>query len=107
MKRSIKNMPIRRKVTLVILLTCVTALVMVGLALFAVQVFTFRHEFAANLQSIAEIIKKNSTPALPVNDRAAATEILSSLKTRPDVKYASIDLPDGSTFASYEPSPHK
>ena len=57
MKRSIKNMPIRRKVTLVILLTCVTALVMVGLALFAVQVFTFRHEFAANLQSIAEIIE--------------------------------------------------
>jgi signal transduction histidine kinase/DNA-binding NarL/FixJ family response regulator len=107
MKRFFKNMPIRRKVTFVILLTCVAALVTVGIALFAVHVFTFRQNFTANLRNIAEIIESNSTAALTFNDQAAATEILSSLKVRTAVTYASLDLPDGSLFAKYERAPHK
>jgi signal transduction histidine kinase/CheY-like chemotaxis protein len=107
MLRFFRNMPIRRKVTLVILLTCVTALTAAGVALFAVQAFAFRQEFTANLRNIAEIIKSNSTAAVTFKDRATAVEILSSLKTRAAVEYASINLPDGSIFASYEPQPHK
>ena len=106
MKRFLKNMPIRRKVTLVILVTCVTALMVVGIALFGVQVFTFRQAFAANLRVNAEIIESNCTAALTFKDRPAAMEILSSLKARTAVTYASIELPDGSTFAAYKPEPH-
>jgi signal transduction histidine kinase/ActR/RegA family two-component response regulator len=107
MKRFFRNMPIQRKVTTVNLVTCVTALVMVGVALFGVQVFTFRHDFKTNLQTIAEMIESNITAALTFNDRAAATEILSSLKVRPVVSYASIERPDGTTLATYERTPHR
>jgi signal transduction histidine kinase/DNA-binding NarL/FixJ family response regulator len=106
MKQFFRNIPIRRKVTSVILLVCVTALLVSGIALFGVQIFTFRQTFTSNLQTIAEMIDINTTAALTFKDPDAAAEILSSLKARTAVTYASIELPDGSIFATYEPTPH-
>jgi signal transduction histidine kinase/ActR/RegA family two-component response regulator len=105
MRRFFRNMPIRRKVTSVILVTCVAALLLVGSALFAVQVLTFRHNFTTNLQTIAEMIESNVTAALTFDDSAAAREILSSLKARSAVTYASIERRDGTILATYEPTP--
>ena len=101
--RLLRNMSIRRKMTAVILLTCITALLVAGIGLFAVQVFTFRQNFTSHLQAIARIIADNSTAALTFEDHATAAEILSSLKVRHAVTYASIQLRDGSTFATYDP----
>jgi signal transduction histidine kinase/ActR/RegA family two-component response regulator len=106
MKGLIHNTPIRRKVATVILLTCVAALVVAGVALFGVQVVTFRQNFFVNLQTVAEIIEHNATAALTFRDRSAATEILSSLKASKAVTYASMELPDGSIFATYEVERH-
>ena len=106
MKRFLHNAPIRRKVTSVILLTCVAALVVAGVALFGVQVATFRQNFFVNLRMVSEMIKHNATAALTFKDRSAAVEILSSLRVCNAVTYASIELPDGSIFATYEGSSH-
>ncbi len=100
-------MPIRRKVTSVVLVTCIAALLLVGLALFAVQVFSFRYNFTSNLQTIAKMIESNITAALTFNDSAAANEILSSLKARSAVTYASIERPDGTILAHYARSPQR
>jgi uncharacterized membrane protein affecting hemolysin expression len=105
MRHYFRNMPIRRKVTSVILVTCIAALLLVGFALFTVEVFTFRYNFTTNLETIAEMIESNITAALTFNDSAAATEILSSLKVRSAVTYASIEGRDGKILASYGRTP--
>lgn len=98
-------MPIRRKLTLVNLSTCLAALLVVGIALFAVQVFNFRAGLIGDISATSQIIASNSTAALTFNDPAAAAEVLSSLKARPFVTAASIQRIDGSVLASYAKSP--
>lgn len=96
-----KNIPIRRKLTLVILVSCTAALLVASMALFAFQLITFRQSFTRDLSALAEIIARNSTAALTFKDKEAAEEILSALKAKPHLLCAAIALPDDSVFARF------
>ena len=58
---SLRNTPIKRKLTLLILLTTSFALIFMGSALIAYEVVTFRRSLAANISVLAQIIGSNTT----------------------------------------------
>ncbi len=96
-----QNTPIRRKITLIVLLTSGLGLSVASLALFAFQIFTFKQNYARDLAAIGKIVANNVTAALTFNDRVAAVEILDALEAKPSVLSASIRLKNGASFARY------
>src|SRR5438477_10884850 len=95
------NLPIKRKVTLVILLTSGAAIFVTAAALFAFQLITFRQSFTRDLSALGEIIANHSTAAVAFKDKATAKEMLGVLQVKPHIVHAQIQLNDGSVFASY------
>jgi two-component system, NtrC family, sensor kinase len=94
-----RNMPIGRKLTLVVLLSSTAALLVASAALFAFQVYTFRLNFMRDLVSLSEIISANSTAAITFGDGDAAREILSGLRVKKQIEDAFIVLPNGKVLA--------
>ena len=94
-----RNIPIRRKLTLVVLVSSTAALLVASAALFAFQVYTFRQSFMRDLTSLAEIISANSTAAITFRDGDAAREILAGLRVKQQIEDAFIVLPNGKVFA--------
>lgn len=97
--RALRNIPIQRKLRVVILATCSAALVVACGALFALQFFFFKRDFERDLSAVAEIIANNSTAALSFRDESAAREILGSLRAKPHILGAAIMLKNGTTLA--------
>jgi len=94
-------MPIRRKLTLVVLVSSTAALLVATAALFAFQVYMFRQNFMRDLASLGEIIASNSTGAITFTDADAAREILSGLKVKQQIEDAFIVLPSGKVLARF------
>ena len=96
-----RDLPIRRKLTLVNVLTSSIALLLASVAFIAYEVVTFRDSVARQLTVQAQIIGYNSASALVFNDREAAIQILAALRAEPHIMSATIDRKDGTVFASY------
>jgi len=67
-----RNIPIRRKLMLVVLVSSTAALLVASAALFAFQVYTFRQNFMRDLVALGEIVSANSTAAITFGDADAA-----------------------------------
>ena len=96
-----RNIPIRRKLTLVVLVSSTVALLVASTALFAFQVYTFRQSFMRDLAALAEIVSANSTAAITFQDADASREILAVLKVKQHIKNAFIVLPSGKIIARF------
>jgi C4-dicarboxylate-specific signal transduction histidine kinase len=96
-----RNIPIRRKLTLVVLVSSTAALLAASAALFAFQVYTFRQNFMRDLTSLAEAIAANSTAAITFNDNDAARDILNILHVKPQIEDAFIVVPGHKILARY------
>ena len=99
--RTLRNVPIQRKLRIVMLSTCAAALIVACGTLFVLQFFTFRSDFQRDIATTAEMIGSNSVAALTFKDENAAQEILGALKAKPHIKAAEIVLLDGTRLASY------
>lgn len=97
----IRNLPIGRKLTLLLLTPCLVVLLLAGGALLAFQVRLFRGDFARDIAAVADIVGENSTAAIAFNDPKSATDILKSLKAKDYIVSAILILPDGNVFARY------
>jgi len=102
MKR-LRNLPIRRKLILVILLTCSTVLVLALAALFVVQSITIKSQFIRDLTGLGRIIAHNSAAAVAFNDRDAAENTLSGLDSRPDIESSCLVLANGEHVVHSDP----
>jgi signal transduction histidine kinase len=98
---SLRNTPIKRKLTLFILLTTSFALIFMGSALIAYEVVTFRRTLAANMTVLAQIVGSNTTAALAFEDPKNAKEILSALSAEPQITAAAIYDESGKIFAEF------
>src|SRR5579862_5812925 len=95
---------IRRKITELVLITSAVA-VLVACGVFAVyDIVSSRAALARDLATIAQITGSNSTAALSFDDAESASEILSSLSSKPHIVEACIYKRDGSVFATYSSS---
>ncbi|MFL6515646.1 MAG: ATP-binding protein [Chthoniobacterales bacterium] len=98
---SLRNTPIKRKLTLLILLTTSFALVFMGSALIAYEVITFRRTLAANMTVLAQIVGSNTTAALAFEDPKNAQEVLSALSAERQITAAAIYDDAGKIFARF------
>jgi signal transduction histidine kinase/ActR/RegA family two-component response regulator/HAMP domain-containing protein len=97
----LEDLPIRRKLTLVILLTCTAALLLACSSLAVYELFDFRRAMVRDTTVLAEVLGKNSRAALAFQDEVAATDTLSALKSDSHVVAACLYTRDGSRFADY------
>jgi signal transduction histidine kinase/CheY-like chemotaxis protein/HAMP domain-containing protein len=96
-----QDLPIRKKLTRVILLTCTIVLLMACASLAIYEVFDFRRAIVRDTSVLAEILGKNTRAALAFEDEVAAQDILQALQAEPHVVSACLYNREGSPFATY------
>jgi len=96
-----RDLPIRRKLLVMTLVTSATALVLSTLGFLAWDISQFRAEIQRDVDAQARIISDNSTAPLTFTDNRAAGETLASLQLRPRVEFACLYAQNGSLFATY------
>lgn len=96
-----KDLPIQRKVTLVIMLTCISALLIAGCMFLIIKVNSFRAELVEEMSSVAALIGASSQAALEFDDRKAAEETLAVLKEDRRVVRAALYDINGEIFATF------
>jgi two-component system cell cycle sensor histidine kinase/response regulator CckA len=99
--RPLRDLPIRRKLTLVIMLASFFALVVSTVAVIAFEMVTFRHRAVRELSAHAEMIGVSAESALDFDQSKLADEVLSALKAKREILAACIYDKEGNVFARY------
>ncbi len=97
----LQNLSIKRKLTLITMLTSSAALVLSALSFLIYDLVSFRHLLIQDLMTQAEIIGYNSAGAMEFKDVPAATATLSALTAKEDVVTAGLYGRDSKLFAHY------
>src|ERR1700756_6054813 len=97
----LQDLSIKRKLTLITMLTSSLALVLFSASFLIYDLVSFRHLLSQDLMTQAEIIGYNSAGAMEFKDEAAATATLSALTAKEDIVTAVLYKPDGNVFAHY------
>ena len=101
MMRTARDLPLRRKLILLVTLTSSLVLTLAGVILAAYDLRRAYGDMETDLQSLAQVVGSNSTGALTFDDEKAAEEILAALRARPHVMAARLYDARGGTFATY------
>ncbi len=96
-----RDLPIRFKLRLIVMLTVGAALSVACGAVLIYDYYTLRDSLRRDLSVLAEIAGDNSTAVLSFGDRKTAAELLSGLRAKRSIVTAAIYSPDGAIFASY------
>jgi signal transduction histidine kinase/ActR/RegA family two-component response regulator len=96
-----RNLPVRQKMTLIVILTCSILITLVTAFFMAEKYISYRRNMVSDITSLAQAIGMNSTAAITFRDVNTAEEILTALSVDPDVIAACIFDPDGRLFATY------
>jgi two-component system NtrC family sensor kinase len=98
---SFRNLSLRRKQMLIIMLTSTISLLLACAAFVAYDVSRFRREMVGSVSSLAEVVGNNTTAAIDFHDPAAAAQNLTALRGEPNIVRAHVHTPDGHLFATY------
>src|SRR5438876_4140263 len=96
-----RNIPIKRKLTALFLLTSGAVLFLTCAAYFAYEFVTFRQTTRGQLSTLGEMLAANSTAAVAFGNQRDATEILAALKAERHVVAAGLYDKEGTLFARY------
>src|SRR5689334_18356711 len=97
----LRNIPIRRKQLLIIMLTSTTALLLACAAFMIYDVASFRKQMTARESAIAEVMAYNCAAAVDFNDAQAAAGPLAALRAQPEIIAACVYDRQGHPFATY------
>jgi len=97
----LQNLSIKRKLTLITMLTSSIALILSSVSFLVYDLVSFRNLLRQDLVTQAEIIGYNSAGAMEFKDEPAATATLSALTAKEDIVTAVLYKPDGKIFAHY------
>jgi diguanylate cyclase (GGDEF)-like protein len=97
----LRNMPIRKKLTLLIVVISTVSLLLASITFFTSDRINTRQTASDNLKTMADIIAANSSAALLFSDPVAAQETLGFLVSQQHIQLAAIYDMDGNKFASY------
>lgn len=86
MLRSFRDVPIRRKLTLLLLLTSVSGVLLTGVGLAGYAWLNTRAALERDLTSVSSILANNATAALAFRDPGTANEILSAIQAKPELE---------------------
>jgi len=96
-----KSLPIKYKLSLIIMLISISSLITASGFFLTFQVNTVRNQMVASMTTLAKVVGDNSKGALLFNVKEDAEEILSGLRNEPSVIAACIYTVDGQVFASF------
>ncbi len=96
-----RNMAIRHKLVLVIMVTCLSALMVAGVAFIGFRYVQTRREMVKTLQTQAQMIAENLKAALTFDDAADAAEVLTAFHVEPSIVLACIHDTQGKVFATH------
>ena len=96
-----QDLPIRRKVTAVIMLTSVIALLLTAAAFMVYDAISYRGLMAHNLSIISSIIADNSSGVLAFPNEPEADAILARLRAEPHIVAAALYNEKGELFVHY------
>jgi signal transduction histidine kinase/CheY-like chemotaxis protein len=96
-----RNLPVRHKLRLVIMVTVTLALLCACAAVVAYDRMAARSSMRNDLDVLAEMLGANSTAALSFDDARVAAEILSTLRAKRHIVAADIFTAGGRPLASY------
>src|SRR5918996_1654198 len=99
--RGLANVSIKHKLTLVIMITSIVAVLVSCGSFILYDQRVERSELGEELDNLAAIIASNSTAAISFSDQGSANEILSALRARANIMAACIYTADGKVFATY------
>jgi signal transduction histidine kinase len=96
-----REMPIRRKLTLIILTTSFTAMLLLSVTFLAYEFVSFRRATVHQLATVGEITAANCTAALAFDNPSDAGEILSALRAERHIVAACLYDKSGLIFSRY------
>lgn len=99
-----RNVPLKRKLVGIILLTSMLVLFLTCIMLFYYEVRSYRKTVTRNLSSLADIIAANSASVLIFDDQTLAQKILAGLQVEPEIEAAAFYDEDGQLYATYSAS---
>src|SRR5258706_10439183 len=100
--RSLQNVPIKRKLTIIIMATSCLALILACAAFVTYEQMTFRRTMVRDLSITAQIIGDNSAAALSFNDINSAELTLHSLSAQARITGAAVYNREGKLFVRYQ-----
>ncbi len=100
-----RDLPIRRKVTLLLALTSALVVLLTAAAFMTYEWVTFRRATLGDLTTLARIIADNSTAAMQFGDFEEATSLVSTLRAETSIRAAVLYDTSGQRVASYGSSP--
>ena len=92
---------IQQKLINVIMSTSSAVTLLICVAFFTYEIFTFRQATLQELETLGQIISSNSTAALAFADQKAADEILSALKAEKHIEAAALYNKNNDLFSIY------
>ena len=98
---SFRDLSIRRKLTVIIMVTCGVVVVLASAAFLASDFYTFRERLVNHGSGLAQMIEVNASTALLFNDRETGDKLLGALRAQPHAVSAAIYDADGKVFAQY------
>ena len=105
MLRRYRNVPVKRKLVLIIMATVGAALILALGANLIFADFVLRSDIMTDLEVLADVVGSNSASQLKRNDASAATEFLSALRAKRHITSAALLTSDGRLFAQYQRDP--
>ena len=99
--RKFRDIPIKNKLSTIILLTSSILLLLTSSALVTSELIVFRQTMVADLFTLADMLGVNSTAGLSFDDSVTVEEDISALKTNSHIILAHVFTPNGKIFASY------
>ncbi len=101
MKQRFQNQPLHSKLTIIIIVTTVAAMLMASVAIVAYEVLSFRDFMVSELENTADVIGANGAAAIRFEVPRDAEATLTSLKAKPHVRGACFFDENGDVFAAY------
>ncbi|MBW1895033.1 MAG: response regulator [Deltaproteobacteria bacterium] len=99
---SFRNISIKHKLTMIIMLTAIIVLSLFSFSFVAIDIMTVRKAMTDKISTIAEIIGSNSNASLTFMDRESAEKILSTLVNEPHIVSACIYEKNGEVFSKFQ-----
>src|SRR5579863_3385844 len=96
-----RDLPIRRKLAVLMTVTGIIVVVLSSTALWIFKTFDLRETAIAEISTLAETMGSNTTAALTFQDHRAAEETLAALRADRRILLAAVFARDGSVFARY------
>ncbi len=97
----LRNLPIRRKVMAMLLLTSGMVLLITCMTFIGYEYHEFRRSMVRNVTTLGRVLANNGTAALAFSNQEDAEEILVALKAEPDIVAAAFYDADNRLFARY------